>query len=186
MAILLTDIPAAVADYLHNQVTVLVSDVVPDNKKLSPGERGTCKVTVINAADGLRLINLRVHLEIVAHKGGDPDPQDDPDADTTAKKVALLVAPLDGGTQCNDNDKDNPQDVAHGATSPTGELVIKYTDERSTLEADGLSFVQPVQLVCTEHGDVKVRAHVHADVDLSALFPNSRGKNGSGTLVVDF
>jgi len=186
MPIQLTDILDAVADYLDNQVTVTVTDVKPVDKGLSPGDRGTCTVIVRNATDGLRLINLRIHLEIVAHQGGDPDPQVDPDANTTAKKVALLVAPLDGKTQCNDNDEVNPQDVGHGGTSPTGELIIKYTDERSALDAGIAPLIQDVELVCTEHGDVRVRAHIHADVDQSALFPNSRGKNGHGALVVDF
>jgi hypothetical protein len=45
---------------------------------------------------------------------------------------------------------------------------------------------QRVSVHCKEHGDVNVTCHVHADVDLSSLFPNSRNHDGAGELKVGF
>ena len=45
---------------------------------------------------------------------------------------------------------------------------------------------QPVSVRCKDHGDVNVTCHVHADVDPSALFPNSRNHNGACELKVGF
>jgi hypothetical protein len=180
MPIQLIDIPQAVADYLNNEVLTFVEDF---DGKLSPGEDKQGGVLVLNGdtTPALRLINLRLHLQIEPRPGGDPDP-DDPDAAENARKVARLIAPAGPGLECTDNEGNV---IAGGDQSKNGQLIIKYLDSRSTLEANqGLG--QPVSVHCTEHGDVNVTCHVHADVDPSALFPNSRNHNGAGELTVGF
>lgn len=183
MSIQLIDIPRAVTDYLNNEVLTTVEDTVPSEGELSPGEDVQCEVIVQNGVTttALRLINLRLHLQIEPRPGGDPDP-DDPDAAENAKKVAHLIAPTDPGLECTDNEGNV---IAAGDQSKNGQLIIKYLDSRSTLEANqGLG--QPVSVRCKNHGDVNVTCHVHADVDQSALFPNSRNHNGAGELKVGF
>ena len=189
----LTDFPGLVTGYIDNNVTVTVSDVTPKNQldtELNVSDRGKCTVAAVNAAaddGGLRLLNVRLHLEIVASKGkdADPNPKTDPKADTDAKTVAQLIAPIDPGVVCDDNNPDTVHDVAGGDPSTTGELIIKFTDDRSTLNAGGSLPPETVEIDCKEPGNVTVTAHIHADVDEKALFPNSRGKNGSGSLVVN-
>ena len=85
--------------------------------------------------------------------------------------------------ECTDNEGNV---IAGGDQSKNGQLIIKYLETvRSTLEADqGLG--QRVSVRCKDHGDVNVTCHVHADVDPSALFPNSRNHNGACELKVGF
>ena len=69
MPIDLIDIPAAVADYLDNQVQTAISAVVPKRSGsgvLTPGQDGTFTVTATNAGtpDGVRLINVTFHVKI--------------------------------------------------------------------------------------------------------------------------
>src|SRR5690242_6659578 len=69
MPIDLADIPAAVADYLDNQVTTSVSPVVPkrqDQDALTAGQTGSFTVTVTNVGspDGVRLANVTYHVKI--------------------------------------------------------------------------------------------------------------------------
>ena len=177
----LIDIPRAVADYLNNEVLTTVEDF---DGKPSPGEDVQGFVVVQNglsAAAGPRLINLRLHLQIEPRPGGDPDPGD-PDAAENAKKVARLIAPADPGLECTDNEGNV---IADGDQSKNGQLIIKYLDSRSTMEAFQV-LGQRVNVHCKEHGDVNVTCHVHADVDQSALFPNSRNHNGASELKVGF
>jgi hypothetical protein len=181
MPIQLIDIPQAVADYLNDEV---VTDVVGFDGTLSPGQDSPGEVIVLNRDTAtLRLINLRLHLQIEPRPGGDPDP-DDPDAAENARKVARLIAPPGLGLECTDNEGNI---IKGGDQSKNGQLIIKYLDSRSTLEADqDQVLLQPVSVHCTEHGDVNVTCHVHADVDLSSLFPNSRNHNGAAELTVGF
>src|SRR5215475_8086904 len=90
MPIQLIDIPQAVADYLNDEVLTFVEDF---DGTLSPGEDKQGGVLVLNGdtTPALRLINLRLHLQIEPRPGGDPDP-DDPDAAENARKVARLIA----------------------------------------------------------------------------------------------
>jgi len=179
MPIQLIDIPQAVADYLTSEV---VSDVEDFDGTLSPGEDRQGGVIVLNRDTAtLRLINLRLHLQIEPRPGGDPDPAD-PDAAENARKVARLIAPAGPGLECTDNEGNV---IAGGDQSKNGQLIIKYLDSRSTLETDQV-LLQPVSVHGTERGDVNVTCHVHADVDLSSLFPNSRNHSGAGELTVGF
>lgn len=182
MPIQLIDIPRAVADYLNNEVLTTVSEF---DGKLSRGEDAEGEVVVQNglsAAAGVqRLINLRLHLQIEPRPGGDPDP-DDPDAAENAKKVARLIAPTDPGLECTDNEGNV---IAGGDQSKNGQLIIKYLDSRSAL-GPFQTVGQRVSVRCKEHGDVNVTCHVHADVDLSSLFPNSRNHDSACELKVGF
>ena len=182
MPIQLIDIPRAVADYLNNEVLTTVEEF---DGKLSRGEDAEGEVVVQNGLSAVagvqRLINLRLHLQIEPRSGGDPDP-DDPDAAENAKKVARLIAPTDPGLECTDNEGNV---IAGGDQSKNGQLIIKYLDSRSAL-GPFQTVGQRVSVHCKEHGDVNVTCHVHADVDLSSLFPNSRNHDGACELKVGF
>src|SRR5690348_8394447 len=69
MPIDLIDIPAAVADYLDNQVRTVVSPVIGKESSqgsLRLGQEGTFTVTATNRGmpDGVRLINVVYHVKI--------------------------------------------------------------------------------------------------------------------------
>jgi len=83
MSFTLTDLPAAINDYLQTEVTTTISPVTPvdtNQDVLTPGQEGHLTVTVTNsdAAKGLRLVDPvyyfevdDVHvLKIVAQSGG--------------------------------------------------------------------------------------------------------------------
>ena len=59
MSIILSDVPAAVADYIEQNVTIEISDVVHSTSSvLQPDEEATFTVTLTNATEGVRLINI--------------------------------------------------------------------------------------------------------------------------------
>ena len=65
MSITLTDVSAAVADYIKQNVTAEVSNVTHGTSSvLQPDEEATFTVTLTNATDGVRLINIVYDLSI--------------------------------------------------------------------------------------------------------------------------
>jgi hypothetical protein len=59
MSIILGDVPAAVADYIEQNVTIEVSDVTHSTSSvLQPDEEATFTVALTNATEGVRLINI--------------------------------------------------------------------------------------------------------------------------------
>ena len=71
-----------------------------------------------------------------------------------------------------------------GIVLSTGDAV-RHLDSRSAL-GPFQTVGQRVSVRCREHGDVNVTCHVHADVDLSSLFPNSRNHDSACELKVGF
>ena len=63
MSIDLSDIPAAVADYLNTQVTTAISTLTPTSSTLNPNEEASFTVTVTNIGD-VRLTDVKYHVQI--------------------------------------------------------------------------------------------------------------------------
>ena len=167
MSIELSDIPAAVANYLDTQVTTTVSEVTPKDENqdvLTPGQDGTFTVTVTNAGPpgGVRLINVIYHVEI------------------NDGSVAKLIAPQSAVKAAFDK-LDDTTPIPGG--TQRGEMFVKtFTD--TTLDVGETQPGLHLDLHCLDQGDAKIKARIHADVDQSALFPTSLSPNGEQTVKV--
>jgi hypothetical protein len=166
MPIDLIDIPAAVAEYLDTHVSTAISPVVPAEESqdvLTPGQDGTCTVTVTNAGtpDGVRLTNVACHVKI----------SDDAVAQLLVPHSAVVTAydsltsttPLEGGTRRSD-------------------MYVRL-HAAGTLDV-GDSHQLHLTLHCRDQGDAKITCHLHADIDPSDLFPTSQNPNGEQTVSV--
>jgi hypothetical protein len=166
MPIDLIDIPAAVADYLDNQVRTVVSPVIGKRSgqaSLTPGQDGTFTVTVTNRGmpDGVRLINVAYHVKI------------------SDEAIAQLIVPDAAVAACYDT---------LAATTPLepgsrrSALFLRLL-AGSTLDVGESQPVQ-IEVHCQDAGDAKITCHVHADIDASDLFPTSQNPNGEQTVSV--
>jgi len=166
MPIDLIDIPAAVADYLDNQVKTAVSPVIDKQSgkgALTPGQNGTFTVTVTNIGmpDGVRLTNVTIHLKI------------------SDESIAQLIVPEDAAGQAYDT---------LAATTPLqsgskrAAMFIRLP-AGTTIDV-GESQPLQIDLHCRDLGDAKITSHVHADIDQSDLFPTSQNPNGEQTVSV--
>jgi len=166
MPIDLIDIPAAVADYLDNQVRTVVSPVIgrqSSQGSLTPGQDGTFTVTVTNRGmpDGVRLSNVAYHVKI------------------SDEAIAQLILPDAAVAACYDT---------LFATTPLepgsrrSALFLRML-AGSTLDVGESQSVQ-IDVHCQDEGDAKITCHVHADIDASDLFPTSQNPNGEQTVSV--
>jgi hypothetical protein len=165
MPIDLIDIPAAVADYLDNQVKTTVSPVIgkqPEKSDLTPGQNGTFTVTVTNRGmpDGVRLTNLTYHVKI------------------SDESIAQLIVPESVAEAF---------DTLAGTTplQPGSQLAAMFVrlPAGTTLDV-GESQLLQIDVHCRDQGDAKITCHVHADIDQSDLFPHSQNPNGEQTVSV--
>ncbi len=166
MPIELIDIPAAVADYLDNQVITAVSPVLPKRQNqdvLTPGQDGTFTVTVTNAGspDGVRLINITYHVKI----------SDDSIAQLIVPPSAVVAsyASLTSTTPLKPGSK-QPAIFVRLLTSTT----LDVGDSQPLL----------IDVHCSDQGDAKITCHIHADIDQTDLFPTSQNPNGEQTISV--
>ena len=167
MPIELSDIPAAVANYLDTQVTTTVSAVTPKDETqdvLTPGQDGTFTVTVTNAGppDGVRLINVIYHVEI------------------SDGSVAKLIAPQNVLVAAFDKIDDT---IPIPGGTLRGEMFVK-TSADNTLDVGETQPVLRLNLHCLDQGDAEIRARIFAEVDQSALLPRSKSPNGEQTVKV--
>jgi hypothetical protein len=154
MSIILGDVPAAVADYIEQNVTIEVSDVTHSTSSvLQPDEDATFTVTLTNATDGVRLIDIV--WDVSVH----------PPAAAYLHPFGSLTRP------CRDEfDLSKP--------------VLKEEDKPSRLvvwpiDATGLATLEPGQVIkfdgfslrTKELGDATLRCHIYATVDQASLFP---------------
>ncbi|MGN6681419.1 MAG: hypothetical protein ACTHKL_26940 [Streptosporangiaceae bacterium] len=166
MPIDLIDIPAAVADYLDNQVKTAVSPVIgnPSEKGvLTPGQNGTFTVTVTNRGmpDGVRLTNVTCHVKI------------------SDESIAQLIVP-DAVTA-------QSYDTLAGITplQPGSKRAAMFVRLPAGAMLDvGESQPLQIEVHCRDQGDAKITCHVHADIDQSDLFPTSQNPNGEQTVSV--
>jgi hypothetical protein len=166
MPIDLIDIPAAVADYLDNQVRTVISPVIgkqPGQGSLTPGQDGTFTVTATNRGmpDGVRLINVAYHVKI------------------SDEAIAELIVPVGSVAACYETIAATTS-LAPGSRRPA--LFIRVLGG-STLDVGESQLVQ-IDVHCHDAGDAKITCHVHADIDASDLFPTSQNPNGEQTVSV--
>jgi hypothetical protein len=166
MPIDLIDIPAAVADYLGNQVRTVLSHVIgkqPGQGSLTPGQDGFFTVSATNRGmpDGVRLINVAYHVKI------------------SDEAIAELVVPEGAVAACYDS---LTATTALEPGSRRSALFIRLL-AGGTLDVGESQAVQ-IDVHCHDAGDAKITCHVHADIDASDLFPTSQNPNGEQTVSV--
>jgi hypothetical protein len=154
MSITLTDVPAAVADYVKQKVTVEVSEVMHGGSRvLEPDERAGFAVTLTNAADGIRLVNIVYDLRI--------------DPDSVAKLLAFgsILRPSRGGFDLSLPVLKEDDEVGRLVVWPFEATGLATLDPGQVIRFDDLS-VQTKQL-----GEATVTCRIYATVDQSSLFP---------------
>jgi hypothetical protein len=157
MSITLTDVPAAVADYIKQNVTVEVSDVTHGTSSvLQPDEDATFTVTLTNATEGVRLIDIVYDVSI--HPAS-----------------AAYLYPFGSILRPCRSEFDLSKPVLKEDDTPSRLVVWP-------LEATGLATLDPGQVIkfddfsvhTKELGDATVRCHIYATVDQASLFPSDQ------------
>ncbi len=152
MSICLSDLPAAVADYITNNVNIEVSAVQHGiSTVLQPNEKGTFHVTVTNKG-AVRLTDLTYELSV------------------SPKSVAQLISPADAVIFV--------QTSLGGPPIPNGDEVdtmfLSAIEAVSWTSVDGGASVSTLELeVKTQStlGDATIECTLRATVDQSSLFP---------------
>ena len=157
MPIDLADIPTAVADYLDNHVTTVVSEV-SSGDTIEDGEIGTYSVTVTNAdaPDGVRLVNIRYHLTI------------------SPATVAKLVA--DTSALAPQRKTINPNDPTLGFGELTDVMFIfpvAGATSQAELDVGESATFDSLKVKGLRAGSATIKCHIHADIDQDSLFPRS-------------
>ena len=161
MSIDLSDIPAAVADYLNTQVTTAISTLTPTSGTLNPNEEASFTVTVTNIGD-VRLTDVKYHVQISPA--------------TIAKLKVPAGAAIFPRATTDPNDPllarntfvDNMVLFLLSTTLDPGEVVV------IGLEAKGL-----------DEGTATITCHIHGNIDQASLFPQGENStNGRRALTV--
>jgi hypothetical protein len=152
MSISLSDLPAAVADYVTNNVTVEVSGVKHGiSTVLQPNERGTFHVTVTNNG-AVRLTDLIYELSV------------------SPKSVAQLISPADAVVFAQTSLGGTPIPNGHEVDT----MFLSAIDAVSWNSVDAGASVSTLELeVKTQSalGDASIECTLRATVDQSSLFP---------------
>lgn len=155
MPISLSDLPAAVADYVKNTVSVRVSEVQHGiSTVLQPHEKGTFNVTVTNSGV-VRLSNLIYELSV------------------SPGSVAKLISPEGPATFARDGIGGDP--IPNG--SEVERLFLTGIADVSWTSVDGGASVTTEDLqVKTQQtlGDATIECTLHATVDQTSLFPGEQ------------
>jgi uncharacterized repeat protein (TIGR01451 family) len=157
MTIILNDLPASVAAYITDNVTVDVTKPkTGTSSSLQPGDTADFTVNLTNKGT-VRLLNVKYHLTI-----SDP-------------VVAKFKVPTSSSTRGYRADFGEP--LLHGVDSATLVVDSAVTDI-STLDPNGgtLSFGGVIDML-KKGKDLLISAHIHADVDQASLFPTSQRGN---------
>ena len=166
MTITLSDITAATAAYIDNEVDVFIEDVTT---RLNPEELGTYTVRVTNASapTGVRLTDVVLHITV------------DPGSVALLKPngSALLV------TRAT-NDANGPRLT----TSDRVETMFVFFQEGDFAPNKTLDVGEVLELEfeyeAVARGDAEITCHVHGTIDVDDVFPRSGGSNGTGSLRV--
>ena len=158
MTIILNDLPASVAGYIRDNVTVDVSKPkTGKSSTLQVNDTADFTVTVTNKG-AVRLLNVKYHLTI------------------SDSNVAQYVVPSTSLVFTYRADFGDP--ILHGVDSPT--LVVEpVLTDLNTLEPDGgiLTFGGTIDML-KKGTDLVLHAHIHGDADETTLFPtNQRGND---------
>jgi hypothetical protein len=157
MSITLTDVPAAVADYVKQKVTVEVSEVMHGSSRvLEPDERAGFTVTLANAADGIRLINIVYDLTV------------DPDSVARLLAFGSILRPSREGFDLSLPVLREDDQVGRLVVWPREATGLATLDPGQVITFDGLS-VQTRKL-----GDATVTCRIYATVDQASLFPRDQ------------
>jgi hypothetical protein len=154
MSIILSDVPAAVADYIEQNVTIEISDVVHSTSSvLQPDEEATFTVTLTNATEGVRLINIVWDVSI-------------------HPPTAAYLHPFGSLTRPCRTEFDLSKPVLHEDDTPS-RLVIWPINGSSlgTLDPGQVIKFDDFSLHTKELGDATLRCHIYATVDQASLFP---------------
>ena len=161
MSINLSDIPAAVADYLNTQVTVDVSEVTPTSGSLNPNELGSFRVTVTNIGE-VRLTDVKYHVQ------------------SSAPTIALLKVP--SGAAIFPRATTDPNDPLLPRNTFVDNMVLFLVNtalEPGEVETIGL------ELKGIDEGDATITCHIHGDIDQVSLFPHGENSpNGRRPVTV--
>lgn len=158
MTIILSDIPAAVNTYLDTKVSVTLSTIVADSGTLNPNEEGNFTVTVSNADasnGGVRVRDIVLHLT------------------SSAPSKLKLKVPAGAAVAPRATIDENDPQLARN--SYVNEMFLWYYGNEE-LDA-GEDFDLPLEVKAFDEGSASITAHVHAAVDLDALFPG--GEHGA-------
>jgi uncharacterized repeat protein (TIGR01451 family) len=160
MTIVLSDIPASVPDYIEQNVTIDVTTPrTGTSNVLQPGDDATFDVTLTNKGP-IRLVNIQYHLTI----------NDSTVAQFLSTGSALLPSRADFGDPV----------LTGGVQTPT--LLI------SPLELSGLTILEPngsdvtfreLSIHLRKKGSAEIKVHIHADIDLASVFPNTQRGNAT-------
>jgi hypothetical protein len=157
MSITLTDVPAAVADYIKQNVTVEVSDVIHGTSSvLQPDEEATFTVTLTNATEGVRLINIVYDVSIR------------PASAAYLHPFRSLLRPCRSEFDLSKpvlKENDTPSRLVVWPLDPTG---LATLDPGQVIKFDDFA------VHTKELGDATLRCHVYATVDQYSLFPTDQ------------
>jgi len=154
MSITLTDVSAAVADYIKQNVTVEVSNVTHGTSSvLQPDEEATFTVTLTNATDGVRLINIVYDLSI--HPSS-----------------AAYFHPFGSVTRPCRSEFDLSKPILTEDDKPS-RLVVWPINGSSlgTLDPGQVIKFDDFAIHTETLGDATVNCHIYATVDQASLFP---------------
>lgn len=167
MTLALTDIPAAVEDYLRDSIRIDLGPITPKDPAqdiLTPGQAATTTLTVTNgdSATGIRLTNVLYHISV-----------SDPGVLALVAPGQLIVFAF------ADREKTTP--IKHDTR--VGEMYVENSTQTS-LDAGQTSTALNLGLQCLEQGDVTITARVVADIDTDDLFRTGHSKGRQRTVEV--
>jgi uncharacterized repeat protein (TIGR01451 family) len=160
MTIILNDLPASVAAYINDNVTVDVTKPkTGTSSSLQPGDTADFTVTLTNKGT-VRLINVKYHFQT-------------PIAASTVVQYKVPASSIGFAFRADYGDP-----FLHGVDSDT--LLVEPL-LNSTLDPNGgtLSFTGTIDMH-KKGSDLQIPVHMHADVDQTSLFPTQqRGDDDS-------
>jgi hypothetical protein len=157
MSLTLTDLAAAVADYVRQKVAVEVSEVTHGSSSvLQPHERDRFTVTLTNATDGVRLVNIVYDLSI------------DPDSVAVLHGFGSALMPSREGFDLRLPLLQEDQEVSRLVVWPNERTGLATLDPGQVIKFDDFS-VQTKKI-----GDATIKCHIYATVDQASLFPQDQ------------
>jgi len=157
MTFILNDLPASVAEYIRDNVTVEVTrPKTGTSSSLQPGDTADFTVNLTNKG-AVRLLNVKYHFQT-------------PIAASTVVQYKVPLSSLANGYRA-----DFGEPFLHGVDSET--LLVEPL-LNSTLDPNGgtLSFNGTIDMH-KKGGDLVISCHIHADVDQASLFPTQQKGN---------
>jgi hypothetical protein len=176
MTITLSDITAATAAYIDNEVATKIGKVT-SNLQVDHDGSYTVKVTNAAAPSGVRLTDVMLHLWV--------EPGQEPNEDA----VVLLYPP--GSALLHSKATNDPDAPDLATQTPVKELYVFFAagpgdgiDDFDSVLDVGEVLELELEYHTERRGDATINCHVHANVDVDRLFPRRSGSNGTKTVTV--